>query len=362
MEPAGTSTEPELDSTQPEVDSTQPEEETDSQNFTGLTREATDLELNDDDDEDGNKNKSTTIATSDSPKKTKKTGLSSSKNDKILSGSSSSSKKSKDKSPRETDTDNDGRKKSSSSSSLQESGNSSSSPKKTLTESGKRKKSLEESDSKSKKKKKKSKKDSDESDTSEDSSNDKDDDVDVKPPKKKFKKVAVRPPFFNSRGRTANKARDSIEDMKKIQQKQLQKFRKHAESGNWKRIHADHYDWFMFPIEDGSMSEYNVLKDDVEELKSDPEWMAGYKEAVELVSKAWGWDVNNACTFEPPELGMGWTHWDVRLAKIIRSLWIFGQKHYMESMQKFAEHVKPNHGLFFILWWWITIPYMFCSF
>jgi len=131
--------------------------------------------------------------------------------------------------------------------------------------------------------------------------------------------------------------------MIKVQQKQLQKFRKYACKNSWESIHHDHYDWFMFPIEDGSQSQYNVLEEDVKELKADTVWLAGYKEAVLLVAKAWGWDVEARKELE--EEGMGWTGWDVRLAKIIRSLWIFGIEEYKDSMQEFAKKVKPTGGL-----------------
>merc|ERR1712159_949045 len=39
---------------------------------------------------------------------------------------------------------------------------------------------------------------------------------------------------------------------------------------------------------------------------------------------------------------MGWSNWDVRLAKIVRSLYLFEQKDYMESMQVFARDLMQN--------------------
>lgn len=101
----------------------------------------------------------------------------------------------------------------------------------------------------------------------------------------------------------------------------------------------------MFPIEDGSQSNYNVLEDDVKELKADPEWLSNYHESVMWVARAWGWDVKEEKLIEPKESGMGWDRWDVRLAKIIRSLWIFDEKQLMTSMQKYARIVAPNGGL-----------------
>eukprot|EP00659_Diplonema_papillatum_P015645 gene15645-23880_t len=100
----------------------------------------------------------------------------------------------------------------------------------------------------------------------------------------------------------------------------------------------------MFPIDDGSRQEFNVFKEDVEELKADQEYLSNYRDAVRLALKAWGWDVDAAQMYQPQEKGMGWTNWDVRLAKICRSLWLFEQADYLDSVQKFARVIKPNGG------------------
>ena len=62
----------------------------------------------------------------------------------------------------------------------------------------------------------------------------------------------------------------------------MEKFRRHAGSGRWGEIHNDHFDWYMFPIEDGSQPIYNVLSADAKELLADAEWAARYHEAVVL--------------------------------------------------------------------------------
>ena len=55
-------------------------------------------------------------------------------------------------------------------------------------------------------------------------------------------------------------------------QSQLEVFRTHAANEQWREIHYDHYDWYMFPIEDGSKRRFNVFQDDVTELLADEEW------------------------------------------------------------------------------------------
>ena len=63
------------------------------------------------------------------------------------------------------------------------------------------------------------------------------------------------------------------------------------------------------------------------------------------MSAAWGWDVVGARPVEPLEPGQGWTDWDIRLAKMIRSLWLFGQAKERESLQTFARMLRPQGGL-----------------
>ena len=80
-------------------------------------------------------------------------------------------------------------------------------------------------------------------------------------------------------------------------------------------------------------------------MLADGEWLERYLETVELVTRACGWDIRSATAIDPKTKGMGWTNWDVRLAKMIRSLWLFGRKLEMESLQAFALFVKPRRGL-----------------
>ena len=144
---------------------------------------------------------------------------------------------------------------------------------------------------------------------------------------------------------TRNPYRASLGQMKGVQLEQLQKFRDLAAAGRWEEIHQDHFDWYMWPIEDGRQARYNVLEDDVEELLADEQWLERYHEALALCCAAWGWDVAKARPIEPLADGQGWTDWDVRLAKMIRSLWLFGQVKERQSLQTFARSIKPHGGL-----------------
>eukprot|EP01047_Picozoa_sp_COSAG01_P092263 COSAG01_NODE_23669_length_806_cov_1.026874_1_plen_184_part_00 len=47
----------------------------------------------------------------------------------------------------------------------------------------------------------------------------------------------------------------------------------------------------MFPIEDGSQPPFNVYGADVDELAADTEWLSRYHVSLQLVSAAWGWNL-----------------------------------------------------------------------
>merc|ERR1712232_515560 len=85
-------------------------------------------------------------------------------------------------------------------------------------------------------------------------------------------------------------------------------------------------------------------------LKSDADWLEGYREAVRLVTAAWGWDTNSGTRITPQAPGMGYRGWDVRLAKICRSLYLFEEAPLLAAMQKFAREVQRTEkdgGSFF---------------
>eukprot|EP00930_Biecheleria_cincta_P043913 TRINITY_DN30130_c0_g1_i1.p1 TRINITY_DN30130_c0_g1~~TRINITY_DN30130_c0_g1_i1.p1 ORF type:complete len:261 (+),score=44.79 TRINITY_DN30130_c0_g1_i1:34-783(+) len=131
----------------------------------------------------------------------------------------------------------------------------------------------------------------------------------------------------------------------------LQMFRNCEAENSWDKIHRSHYDWWMFPIDDGSKADFNVTSEaDISMLRSDAEWLEGYRDAVRLVAKAWGWDTATAEMIEPKAEGMGYKGWDVRLAKICRSLFLFEEEPLLANMQKFAREIQRTEkagGSFF---------------
>merc|ERR1712048_1238764 len=72
------------------------------------------------------------------------------------------------------------------------------------------------------------------------------------------------------------------------------------------------------------------------------EWLQNYKESVRLAVLAWGWDVDKSARVKDPPKGMQWTNWDVRLAKMCRSLFLFEEPELLSSLQAFAHDLQAN--------------------
>ena len=163
-------------------------------------------------------------------------------------------------------------------------------------------------------------------------------------------KVLVRPPKWYGTGASSpSEVCIVVQEFRVLQLSYLDHFRRSVDSRMWQGIHNRHFDWWQFPIDDGSRDEFNMKSEsDIAVLRSHEGWLTGYLESVRLVSKAWGWDVDARIVIKD---GGFWDKKDVRLAKIIRSLWLFEQVDYFESMQLFAHHINDTvyngRGLFY---------------
>ena len=139
----------------------------------------------------------------------------------------------------------------------------------------------------------------------------------------------------------------STTGFKTRQAETLSRLRVNAARRNWEGIHSDHYDWWQFPIDDGRFPEYFVNSEaDVLTLKGDAEWLAGYRESIRIVARAFGWDVDRA-ELTTGNDGGDWRsnhhgNRDVRLSKMIRSTWLFEMADYFTSLQAFARYANTE--------------------
>jgi hypothetical protein len=126
--------------------------------------------------------------------------------------------------------------------------------------------------------------------------------------------------------------------LKRKQAGQLARFEQLASVGDWQAIHRDHYDWWMFPIDEHSQhgAAYVVYAGDIAELKRDREFVRSYLRGVELLALAWGWELSARQWVAKPVPGQRWSHWPIRLYKAARSLQLFGFDEQFESLKAFA--------------------------
>ena len=129
-----------------------------------------------------------------------------------------------------------------------------------------------------------------------------------------------------------------IAELKRKQAEQLSIFERRAAQGDWQAIHRDHYDWWMFPIDESSQhgDAYTVYAGDIAELKQDPAYVRSYLRGVELLALAWGWDLARRHAIAKPQRGQAWSHWPIRLYKAARSLQLFGYTNEFDSLKAFA--------------------------
>jgi hypothetical protein len=135
---------------------------------------------------------------------------------------------------------------------------------------------------------------------------------------------------------------------------ELAKHRQLADSGQWRKIHNDHYDWWMFPIDRGSIGygeKYNIAGKPLKRLKRNRRFLKNVAEAIKINALALAWDVETSKYIEDINWDAGqdpWLAYPTRIWKMTRSAQILGLKKEFESLllmqQSLADGgVKFNH-------------------
>jgi hypothetical protein len=135
-----------------------------------------------------------------------------------------------------------------------------------------------------------------------------------------------------------------IGTIKEKQRQQLEKFQRAAARGDWRAIHDDHYDWWMFPIDEPSKFglAWTVYEGDIAELKQDAEYLRRYLLGVELLARSWGWDLGKGCYLPDPQPDQCWQHWPIRLYKAAKSVKLFGFAAEFASLKKLGQDVMAK--------------------
>lgn len=139
----------------------------------------------------------------------------------------------------------------------------------------------------------------------------------------------------------------NLEFVKRQQKKYFRKHCKLADAADWDGILTDHFDWWQFPIDDGSRSECNLRSEqDIDRLLSDDDWLDIFRSSMRIVSLSFGWDIVTSSFVKGREAAwheIDYSNRDVRLYKMIRSAWLLKQDDYLESLRKFASVVDSEY-------------------
>ena len=120
--------------------------------------------------------------------------------------------------------------------------------------------------------------------------------------------------------------------------KTLAMFRESEQARAWEDIHAAHYDWWMFPIDQPSKKgfAYTVYQAEVSELRASPGYLAGYLDGVRILLLSWGWDLQSRTPVRACDPDQRWMQWPIRLEKCGRSLWLFEEFDAYRSVRGYA--------------------------
>jgi hypothetical protein len=135
-----------------------------------------------------------------------------------------------------------------------------------------------------------------------------------------------------------------IQALKELQANQVELFRTWAKGGHWEAFHANHYDWWTFPIDAPSSFGFKYTLDEISinELSKDEEFLASLRKASELLLSSWGWDPTKNQKLQHPAKGQAWANWPIRLAKANQSLVLFKQDDLVESTRALARELKAQ--------------------
>ena len=139
-----------------------------------------------------------------------------------------------------------------------------------------------------------------------------------------------------------------VQALKELQANQVELFRTWAKGGHWEAFHANHYDWWTFPIDAPSSFGFKYTLDggSISELSQDEEFLASLRKATELLLSSWGWDPIRNQPMQHPAKGQAWANWPIRLAKANRSLVLFKQDDLVESTRALARYLEAQEYSF----------------
>jgi hypothetical protein len=132
------------------------------------------------------------------------------------------------------------------------------------------------------------------------------------------------------------------------QKAQVAKFKEYASNSNWKKFHSEHYDWWTFPIDRGSIAygeRYNLAKTNIKKLRKNKEFTDSVAEAARLYTSALAWDLYKEEWIDNPDFANGQSPSSVygtRIWKMARSLQVLGLCKEFNSVRFMIESYRAH--------------------
>lgn len=150
------------------------------------------------------------------------------------------------------------------------------------------------------------------------------------------------------RERESNDEFVGIAELKRQHAETLTMFQACEQRNDYRELHASHYDWWMFPIDQSSSGKgdgYKLSQRDIDDLKGDKTFMTDLVEGVRILCKSWAWDFGNSL---PITTGLGreqrWTWYSVRLFKAGACMLVFGLDDAFTKLEMFANWTESLTG------------------
>lgn len=120
---------------------------------------------------------------------------------------------------------------------------------------------------------------------------------------------------------------------------QVQQFVQWAKNKDWADFHHNHYDWWMFPIDQVSRLgfAYTVYEKEIESLKVNQIFIKNLKLGTNLLLLSWGWDLEKERRILNPDPNQCWQNWPIRLYKCAQCMHLFGLDKELQSIKKYGK-------------------------
>lgn len=120
---------------------------------------------------------------------------------------------------------------------------------------------------------------------------------------------------------------------------QVKRFIQWAEQKDWRAFHINHYDWWLFPIDQPSRLgfAYTVYENEIQNLKLNPQFIENLKLGTKLLLLSWGWNLEKEERIANPDPNQTWQNWPIRLYKCAQCLALFGLEKELHSVKKLGK-------------------------